>query len=83
MRLRRLDIVFTCGWSALQHYVAPPSQIIGRVESWACGSPAARVWHRAQSIPAFGLRTAEAMVKAGDATAVWRYLDHIAVGGFA
>jgi len=58
-------------------------EIIGRIESWAGGARSAMAWYRAQPIPAFGGRTAEAMVKAGDATAVWRYLDHIAVGGFA
>ena len=58
-------------------------EIIGRIESWAGGAPSAMAWYRAHPIPAFGGRTAEAMVKAGDATAVWRYLDHIAVGGFS
>ncbi|MDP3495730.1 MAG: DUF2384 domain-containing protein [Hyphomonadaceae bacterium] len=68
---------------AMQARVLELVEIIGRVESWAGGVPAAMAWYRAQPIPAFGGRTAEAMVKAGDATAVWRYLDHIAVGGFA
>lgn len=58
-------------------------EIIGRIERWAGGAPSAMAWYRAQPIPAFGGRTAEGMVKAGDAKAVWRYLDHIAAGGFA
>ena len=68
---------------ATQARVLELLEIIGRIESWAGGAPSAMAWYRAQPIPAFGGRTAEAMVKAGDATAVWRYLDHIAVGGFA
>jgi hypothetical protein len=40
-------------------------------------------WYRAQPIPAFGGRTAEALVKEGKAAAVRDYLDHVAVGGFA
>ena len=68
---------------ATQARVLELVEIIGKVESWAGGVPAAMAWYRSQPIPAFGGRTAEAMVKAGDATAVCRYLDHIAVGGFA
>ena len=68
---------------ATQARVLELVEIIGRIESWAGGARSAMAWYRAQPIPAFGGRTAEAMVKAGDATAVWRYLDHIAVGGFA
>jgi hypothetical protein len=40
-------------------------------------------WYRAEPIPAFGGRTAEALVKAGEAAAVRDYLDHIAAGGYA
>ncbi len=40
-------------------------------------------WYRAQPLPAFGDRTAEALVKEGKATAIREYLDHMAVGGFA
>ena len=40
-------------------------------------------WYRAQPISAFGDRTAEALVKSGQAAAVRDYLDHLAMGGFA
>jgi hypothetical protein len=40
-------------------------------------------WCRSQPIPALDGRTAEALVKAGRATAVRDYLDQIALGGFA
>jgi hypothetical protein len=33
--------------------------------------------------PAFGGRTAEALVKTGDATALRDYVDHLATGGYA
>ena len=40
-------------------------------------------WYRAEPIPAFGGRTAEALVKSGDAAALRDYLDQVAMGGFA
>ena len=58
-------------------------EIVGRVEDWAGGPQQAMSWYRAQPIPAFGGRTAEALVKEGRALAVRDYLDHVALGGFA
>jgi len=58
-------------------------EIISRVSDWAGGKNQAMAWYRAQPIPAFGGRTAEAMVKDGKAGAVRDYLDHLALGGFA
>ena len=58
-------------------------EIISRVSDWAGGKDQAMAWYRAQPLPAFGGRTAEALVKDGKASAVRDYLDHIAVGGFA
>jgi hypothetical protein len=58
-------------------------EIISRVSDWAGGKTQAMAWYRAQPIPAFGGRTAEALVKDGKAGAVRDYLDHIALGGFA
>lgn len=58
-------------------------EIISRVTEWAGGKQQAMAWYRAQPIPAFGGRTAEALVKEGKAGAVRDYLDHLAVGGFA
>jgi uncharacterized protein (DUF2384 family) len=58
-------------------------EIISRVTEWAGGKEQAMAWYRAQPIPAFGDRTAEALVKEGKASAVREYLDHLAVGGFA
>ncbi len=40
-------------------------------------------WYRAEPIPAFGGRTAEALVKSGSAGAVRDYVDHLATGGYA
>jgi hypothetical protein len=58
-------------------------QILQRVLPW-CGSlPQAFAWYRAQPLPSFGDQTAEALVKDGQAEAVKRYLDRIAVGGYA
>lgn len=58
-------------------------EIVGRVEDWAGGRQQAMSWYRAHPIPAFGGRTAEALVKEGRAVAVRDYLDHVALGGFA
>jgi uncharacterized protein (DUF2384 family) len=58
-------------------------EIISRVRDWAGGEAQAMAWYRAQPIPALDGRTAEALVKAGRASAVRDYLDHVALGGFA
>jgi DNA-binding XRE family transcriptional regulator len=58
-------------------------EIISRVSDWAGGKEQAMAWYRAQPLPAFGGRTAEALVKDSKAAAVRDYLDHMAVGGFA
>ncbi|WP_414832727.1 antitoxin Xre/MbcA/ParS toxin-binding domain-containing protein [Afifella sp. YEN Y35] len=58
-------------------------EILGRIAGWAGGERQAMAWYRAEPIPAFGDRTAEALVKDGKAAAVRDYLDHIALGGFA
>ena len=58
-------------------------EIISRISEWAGGKERAMAWYRAQPIAAFGGRTAEALVKEGQASAVRDYLDHIALGGFA
>ncbi|WP_376769208.1 antitoxin Xre/MbcA/ParS toxin-binding domain-containing protein [Neoaquamicrobium sediminum] len=58
-------------------------EIISRVTEWAGGKEQAMAWYRAQPLPAFGCRTAEALVKEGKAAAVRDYLDHMALGGFA
>jgi hypothetical protein len=58
-------------------------EIVSLVQVWAGGPAQARAWYRAEPIPAFGGRTAEALVKSGQATAVRDYIDHLATGGFA
>lgn len=58
-------------------------EIINLVQNWAGGAVQAMAWYRAEPIPAFGGRTAEALVKSGQATAVRNYVDHLATGGYA
>lgn len=58
-------------------------EIVGRIADWCGGEKQAMAWYRAEPIPAFGGRTAEALVKEGKAAAVRDYLDHVATGGFA
>ena len=59
------------------------TDILARVSVWAGGERQAFAWYRAQPLAAFGDRTAESIVKSGDAAAVRDYLDHLALGGFA
>jgi Antitoxin Xre/MbcA/ParS C-terminal toxin-binding domain len=66
-----------------QNRVREMLEIVSRISGWAGGKEQAMAWYRAEPIPAFGGRTAEALVKTGKASAVRDYLDHIAVGGFA
>ncbi len=58
-------------------------EIISLVQGWAGGPVQAMAWYRAEPIPAFGGRTAEALVKSGQAGAVRDYVDHLATGGYA
>lgn len=58
-------------------------EIVGRVIDWAGGERQALAWYRAEPLPAFGGRTAEALVKEGKAAAVRDYLDEVATGAFA
>ncbi|MET0294007.1 MAG: antitoxin Xre/MbcA/ParS toxin-binding domain-containing protein [Phenylobacterium sp.] len=58
-------------------------EIIAIAQGWAGGPAQAMAWYRAEPIPAFGGRTAEALVKSGQAGAVRDYLDHLATGGYA
>jgi len=58
-------------------------EIIHLVQGWAGGAAQAMAWYRAEPIPAFGGRTAEALVKSGNAAAVRDYVDHLATGGYA
>ena len=58
-------------------------EIVSRISTWAGGKDQAMAWYRAQPIAAFGGRTAEALVKSGQAAALRDYLDHLAMGGFA
>lgn len=58
-------------------------EILARVREWAGSGTQALAWYRSQPIPALDGRTAEALVKSGEAGAVRDYLDHLALGGFA
>ncbi len=58
-------------------------EILNRVRAWAGSPQQAFAWYRSQPLPSFGDQTAEALVKEGRGEAVKRYLDRIAVGGYA
>ena len=57
--------------------------IIGRISFRAGGPWQAMAWYRGHHIPAFGGRTAEALVKDGKAADVCDYLDRMAADGLA
>jgi uncharacterized protein (DUF2384 family) len=58
-------------------------EILARVQDWAGSEAQAMAWYRSQPLPALNGRTAEALVKSGQAGAVREYLDVMALGGFA
>lgn len=59
------------------------SEVLARVLAWAGGEAEALFWYRSQPIAAFGDRTAESLVKSGQAAPLRDYLDSLALGGFA
>lgn len=59
------------------------ADVVERVSRCAGGPYQAMSWYRAQPLSAFGDRTAESLVKSGQAAALRDYLNHIALGGFA
>ena len=58
-------------------------EIISRISDWAGGKNQAMAWYRAQPIAALGGRTAESLVKAGEAPELRDNLDHLAVANNA
>lgn len=58
-------------------------EILSLVQAWAGGPADAMTWYRNAPIPAFGGRTAEALVTSGEARAVRDYIDHLITGGHA
>lgn len=71
------------GSPATQARLRDVLEILNRARGWAGSPQQAFAWYRSQPLPSFGDQTAEALVKEGRAEAVKRYLDRIAVGGFA
>jgi len=71
------------GAAKTQSRLREMNEILTRVAGWAGGRPQAMAWYRAEPIPAFGGRTAESLVKSGQAGPLRDYLDSIALGGFA
>lgn len=71
------------GAAKTQSRLREMNEILTRVAGWAGGPAQAMAWYRAEPIPAFGERTAEALVKSGQAGPLRDYLDSIALGGFA
>ena len=95
-RMSRLQLAETAGIGAtavaksdrraaprIQRRMIEMLEIVGRVRDWAGGEAQAMAWYRSEPIPAFGGRTAEALVKDGMAGALRDHLDAIAMGGFA
>jgi Protein of unknown function (DUF2384) len=71
------------GAAKTQSRLREMNEILTRVAGWAGGRAQAMAWYRAEPIPAFGGRTAESIVKSGQAGQLRDYLDSIALGGFA
>lgn len=58
-------------------------EIVSLAAAWAGDKQQALAWYSAQPISAFGGRTAESLVKAGEARALRNYLDGLGTGRFA
>ena len=71
------------GAAKTQSRLREMNEILTRVSAWAGGGAQAMAWYRAEPIPALGGRTAESLVKSGQAGQLRDYLDSIALGGFA
>jgi transcriptional regulator with XRE-family HTH domain len=71
------------GTPATQARLRDIVEILNRVKGWAGSPQQAFAWYRSQPLASFGDQTAEALVKEGRSEAVKRYLDRIAVGGYA
>ena len=71
------------GAAKTQSRLREMNEILTRIAGWAGGRAQAMAWYRAEPIPAFGGRTAESLVKSGQAGPLRDYLDSIALGGFA
>lgn len=96
LRITRTELAIAAGLSrdavskvarrnsrAIQTRLRDLAEIINRVLPWAGSVPQAFAWYRAQSLPSFGDRTPEDLVKEGRAEAVKSYLSRLAVGGYA
>lgn len=64
-------------------YAETECEILRQITAWAGGETQALAWYRSQPIPAFGGRTAESLVKSGQARPLCDYLDNMSMGGFA
>ena len=68
---------------AIQARLREVAETINRILPW-CGSvPQAFAWYRSQPIPAFGVQTAEDLVRAGRSKHLKSYVTGIAAGGYA
>lgn len=60
-----------------------PRDLLRRIKSWVGGDDEALSWYRSYPIAELGNVTPRALVETGRADALYRYLDHIAEGGYA
>ena len=67
----------------VQKGLVPIARILAEVEEMTANPNQAIVWFRHQPIPAFGGMTAQELVCAGHADAVFVFLDHLRDGGYA
>ncbi len=58
------------------------SKLLNAVNEWAGGEDAAKTWISTFKIPALGNKTAEELIREGQATALWEYLKCMDVGTF-
>ncbi|WP_342629726.1 antitoxin Xre/MbcA/ParS toxin-binding domain-containing protein [Nguyenibacter vanlangensis] len=96
LHITRIELAVTLGLSrdatsktarisrpATQAQLRDMVEILNRARPWAGSPQQAFAWYRSQPLPSFGDQTAEDLVREGRVDAVRRYLDRIAVGGYA
>lgn len=69
--------------AAVQKKLEPIARLLAQVEEIAGDPDQAILWFRYQPLPGYGGQTAQQLVEAGHADAVFTYLEELRDGGYA
>lgn len=68
---------------SIQRRLREMMEVLDRVEAWHQSPLMAYAWYRDVSLPGFAGKTAEMLVREGQADAVMEYLDALSSGAYA